>query len=149
MPERRSGSHPVPDHPLVRRRLQEFRARAAAAPIPTVAGRLSLTSDRINYLVGETPVYQIDQGPADQPVEWTINRAGQEPIAWSDPAQRTDALGRWTGEGGTWTRDLTGFYTIEAHVAGLDARTSFNVTDALPKSPEPRATAANLIGVVH
>ena len=73
-------------------------------------------------------------------IEWTINRAGQEPVAWSDPAQRTDDSGRWTGAGGTWTHDLTGFYTVEAHVAELEARASFTVTDALPRSPEPRAS---------
>lgn len=145
------GSHPVPDHPHVRERLrrarsQMARARAMEASLAETAPP-SLSSDRINYLVGEAPFYEISNAPPDQLVQWLIIRDGQPPVAYADPAQRTDGSGRWSGRGGTWTRELTGFYTITAQVEDWSARTCFTVIDDF--SPPLGQTLADLIGITH
>ena len=144
------GSHPVPDLPQVRQGLAQARAEMASA---MAAGGLvaqtvtpGLTSDRINYLVGEAPFYQIAGAPANQPVQWIITRSGNAPVYYSDPSQRTDAAGNWSGSGGAWTAALTGFYTITAQVGAWSARTCFTV---IPAFPSPSQTIPDLVGITH
>src|SRR5690242_15438548 len=123
------ASHPIPDLPHVRRRLARARGQMAPAQAMTVplaeTGLPSLSSDRISYLVGEAPFYVIDNAPAEGQVQWIIARDGQPPVFYADPAQRTDGAGLWSGRGGTWTHELTGFYTITAQVDDWSARTCF------------------------
>ena len=145
------GSHPVPDRPEIRRRLTRARgemalARTPVAP-PAEAAVPSLASDRINYLVGEAPSYQIRNAPPDQPIQWIIARDGQPPVPYSDPAQRTDGSGSWSGPGGVWTVELTGFYTITTQVGDWSASTCFTVIDGFP--PAPGKSTAELVGITH
>jgi hypothetical protein len=119
-----------------------------SAPLPTAA-RPSLSADRINYLVGETPFYEIKNAPPDEPLHWLITRDGEQPLPYAHPAQRTDVMGNWSGNGGVWTHDSAGFYSIEAHVGAWIGRAQFTVVDVLPRGPDPRTTAASLIGIVH
>src|SRR5262249_5005400 len=144
-------SHPVPDLPHIRRHLRrahgQMAAATAAGAVLAELGAPGLSSDRINYLVGERPLYEINQAPGDQFIEWTIAREGQPAVLYADPAQRTDSAGHWSGEGGVWTAELIGFYTITAQIADWSARTCFTVIEGFP--PSPRRTAADLIGVVH
>src|ERR1051325_4418387 len=105
------------------------RARALAGPFAGTA-LPSLSCDRINYLVGEVPFYEIKNAPADTQVQWIITRDGQPPVFYEDPAHRTDGAGQWSGRGGTWTHELTGFYTITAQVEEWSARTCLTVIDA-------------------
>src|ERR1051325_648630 len=122
------------------------RARALAGPFAGTA-LPSLSCDRINYLVGEVPFYEIKNAPADTQVQWIIARDGQPPVFYADPAQRTDGAGLWSGRGGTWTHELTGFYTITAQVDDWSARTCFTVIDAFDAGP--KKTPTELIGVTH
>lgn len=143
------GSHPVPNLPEVRKGLMRARsqmavATAAQAPSPGVP---SVSSDRINYLVGETPFYEITGAPPDQQVQWIIARQGQPPVRFADPSQRTDASGHWSGFGGAWTADLTGFFTITAQVGDGSARVCFTVIDGF--GPASGKTLVDLIGVTH
>ena len=121
-------------------------ARAAGAVLAELGAPL-LSSDRINYLVGERPFYEINRAPPDQPVRWIVVRDDQPPVSFADPAQRTDSSGNWSGLGGVWTAELIGFYTITAQVADWSARTCFTVVGGF--GPAPGKTAADLIGVVH
>jgi hypothetical protein len=145
------GSHPVPDLPHIRRHLRKVHGQMAeargAGAVVAELGPALLSSDRITYLVGEIPFYEINRAPPDESVRWIIAREGQPPVSYADPAQRTDSSGRWSGQGGVWTSELIGFYTITAQVAEWSARTCFTVIDGF--TPAPRKTAADLIGVVH
>jgi hypothetical protein len=145
------GSHPVPDLPDTRNRLNGARrqmalARAAGAPLAETEVP-SLLSDRINYLVDEAPFYEINNAPPNQPVQWIITREGQPPVPYSDPAQRTDASGHWSGSGGAWTVEQTGFYTIAVQVGDWTARTCLTVIDGF--GPAPGKSLADLIGITH
>ena len=118
-----------------------------AGALPSETAQPSLSTDRITYLVGETPVYEIRNASPAQPLQWTIQREGKSSVAYADPAQRTDDSGAWSGNGGPWTHDLTGFYTITAQIGDSSARTNLNVVDTLPCLPGK--TAVDCIGVVH
>ena len=141
------GSHPVPDLTLTRDRLRRAQSPMPSARAVAAQAQPLLSADQINYLVGEAPLYEISEAPPNGAVRWTITRDGQSPVAYADPAQRTDSSGRWSGRGGVWTKELTGFYTITAEVGDWSARTCFTVIEGF--GPTPAKTAADLLGVVH
>lgn len=156
-----SGSHPVAHAPNMRERMERARTQIAtaagdgtgAAAIPSAGAAIGapatalLTSDRVNYLVGERPTYELSNAAPNQPVGWIVKREGRPPMPVSVAGQITDASGHWSGMGDPWTAEQTGFYTITAQAGNATARRCFTVIGDF--GPPSGKTAADLIGVTH
>ena len=123
---------------------------AAAGPAPAALGApapTTVTADRLNYLVGETPNYELSNAAPNQPLIWTVKRDGQPPMTFPVEGQNTDAAGHWSGRGDAWLSAQTGFFTVTVRAGNTSARVCFTVIDDF--GPPSGKSAADLIGVTH
>jgi hypothetical protein len=121
-----------------------FGPNTADAPVVTL---INVTSDRSNYLTGESPVYTVTGADPGTPILWSRWKNGTPVETNADHGQVTDGNGGWSGAGAAWTPADAGFWTTQVRIGSSTGTVNSTVNPTL--SSQPPTTAKDALGVTH